>query len=335
MEINGSTINGTIINFGDLSDKYITAQSFDADGDSVVDGVTFDGNGYVRFQPQEQFIVNNLDGNNNLLNEFILGSNGTYGQAFVTLKNYDHNNHLLANSIDMDDNYYDTGGYSTRYNRLELENYKTSTGTQFLSNQFSLEARPSRNTMLLANKQFQNGGKDANTIEMKSQSASSNYIDITNYDYADEKMANRLEWYATPTVTFSTLENYQPTSSGLANRLAMRGSVVGSGDSSGNFIKLENYNVDNSNDEVSTRIELQKTRNENAIRMQVLRSGYNIAYINISRDSSADVSISLTIPNQTVNGKQYNGCSIDMYSSSGKLFLSGTGGVYANGTQIG
>ena len=251
------------------------------------------------------------------------------------MKNYDHNNHLLANSIDMDDNYYDTGGYSTRYNRLELENFQTLTGTQYLSNQLSLEARPSRNTMLLANKQFQNGGKDANTIEMKSQSSSSNYIDITNFDYADEKMANRLEWYATSAVTFSSMDNYQPTSSGLANRLQMRGSVVGSGDSSGNFIKLENYNVDNSNDEVSTRIELQKTRNENAIRMQVLRSGYNIAYINISRGSSADVSISMTIPDQTVNGKRYYGCSIDMYSSSGKLFLSGSGGVYANGTQIG
>ena len=336
--IYGTDVQGSRIIFGDPNDtsgKYITAQQYDADDDTNYDGVSFDGTGYVRFQPQEQFIVNNLDANSNLLNEFILGSNGTYGQAFVTLKNYDHNNHLLANSIDMDDNYYDTGGYSTRYNRLELENYKTSTGTQYLSNQLSLEARPSKNRTFIANKLFQNGEKDANTIEMQSHSTSSNYIDITNYNYNGEKKANRLEWYATSAVTFSSMDNYQPTSSGLANRLQMRGSVVGSGDSSGNFIKLENYNVDNSNDEVSTRIELQKTRNENAIRMQVLRSGYNIAYINISRDSSADVSISLTIPNQTVNGKQYNGCSIDMYSSSGKLFLYGSGGVYANNTQIG
>ena len=335
--IYGTDVQGSRIIFGDPNDtsgKYITAQQYDADSDTSYDGVSFDGTGYVRFQPQEQFIVNNLDGNSNLLNEFVMGSSGTYGQAFITLKNNDHNNSLLANSIDMDDN-YGSSVASNQYNRLEFENFQTATGTQYLSNQISLEAKSTRNRTYVANKKFQNGSNDANSIEMRSYSTTSNEIEIINYDVADTNKANRFTWTAGTTYTFASMENYQASSSGLANRLQMRGVVVASGDTTGNYIRLQNFDVDNSNDTVSTQIEMIKRTNDNALRLQVYRSQRVIGYLNIFRDSSADITITLGIPGQTVNNHEYKGCSVDLSSSTGKCTLYGSGGVYANGTQIG
>ena len=132
LEIYGSYIEGSQILFGDHSDKYILAQVYNDGSDDV--GVTFDGSGYVRFQPQEQFTVNNLTANGDMLNQFVMSKNGASNQAYITLKNYDHVNHLLANSIDMDERYT-----PSLLNRILLENSYTSTGTRYLSNSFLME----------------------------------------------------------------------------------------------------------------------------------------------------------------------------------------------------
>lgn len=332
LEIYGSYIEGSQILFGDHSDKYILAQNYEMNGSYV--GVTFDGNGYVRFRPQEQFIVNNLDGSSNLLNEFVMGSSGTYNQAFVTLKNYDHNNHLLANSIDMDDN-YGSNTASSQYNRFEVNNYQTATGTQYLSNTISMEARSGYNDFWFRNKQFQNSSKDANTLQFYSYGASSNKLTLSNYDLNDTNLANRLQWETFSNVTFSEFENYQADTGGLANRLQMRGVSVGSGDTTGNYIRLTNYDVDNSSNVTSAQIEMVKRTSDNALRLQVYRSGTVIGSLNLYRDSSANITIMMSIPNQTVNNQEYKGCSISLSSSTGSINLTATGGVYANGTRIG
>ena len=335
--IYGTEVQGSRITFGDPNDtsgKYITAQQYDADGDTNYDGVSFDGTGYVRFQPQEQFIVNNLDGNSNLLNEFVMGSSGQWNQAFVTLKNYDHVNHLLANAINMDER-ANSSYIANQYNKLVFDNYNTlSNDTQYLSNSVQLLASQKINRLWLYNKQNKNGKKDANTLEMYSYQGTMNRFSLSNYDLNDTNLANKFEWQTFSDVTFMAMENYQANSGGLANRLQMRGVSVASGDTTGNFVKLTNYDVDNSSNTVSTQFEMVKTRNTNAARVQVYRSGSVIGYLIINRNSSADVTVSIGIPGQTINNHKYKGCYVELDSSTGQCTLYGSGGVYANGNQI-
>lgn len=93
LEIYGSYIQGSQILFGDPNDKYIVVQPFDYNNDNDPDGITFDGNGYVRIQPKQKFIVKNLDANDGILNQFIMESYSTSdNKPHIELANYNESN---------------------------------------------------------------------------------------------------------------------------------------------------------------------------------------------------------------------------------------------------
>lgn len=165
-------IYGSFLRFGDENTKYIDVAPFDFNNDDVADGVLFDGNGYIKFEPQEQFIINNVDSNDNLLNEFVMSSKGTNNQPFIVLKNYDHlHNYIPANAIQMDASVLQVATTNYYYNRLEVNNYITSTGTSYLANQLSLVARPTINQYNLKNYRL-NSSEVANGLEMNGLASS-------------------------------------------------------------------------------------------------------------------------------------------------------------------
>ena len=96
LEIYGSYIQGSQILFGDPNSNYIVVEPFDYNNDNDPDGITFDGSGYVRFRPKQKFIVQNLDTNNGVLNQFIMESYSTqYNRPHIELANYDTSNALV------------------------------------------------------------------------------------------------------------------------------------------------------------------------------------------------------------------------------------------------
>ena len=329
--IYGTTVQGSTIIFGDPTDvngKYIEAYPYDADGDTYVDGVTFDGTGYVRFQPQEEFVVNNIDSNSNLLNEFVMSSNGTYGQAYVTLKNYDHNNQLLANAINMDDNYGSTIAYQN--NRLSLENYVTQSGTSQDGNTVVMTARTNLNQIFISNYQVGNGSLLANRIGSWARSDIKN-IALVNYG------TNSNGIYSANEIGLSVDNNSMRNEINLfnckygtlsyANKLSMFGRPLNTDRS--NSLELSNYDVDGDN--IANELYMGKSTNDNTTRLRTYRGGNRVAEINMNRASNGTVSITIScLPSSTYG---YTGSSITL-KSDGTITMYGYGGIYANGTQI-
>ena len=93
-------IYGSRITFGDENDKYITAGVYTDSNDNAV-GVSFDGSGYARFQPHEQFQVVNLDSSDDVLNDFTMApESANSGGAQVSFTNYKADN-TIANHMEM------------------------------------------------------------------------------------------------------------------------------------------------------------------------------------------------------------------------------------------
>lgn len=178
---------GMYMRFGDANSNYVDVAPYSEN--NVPMGVSFDGTGYVRFQPQEQFIVNNLDSNNNLLNEFVLGSQGTNNQAFITLKNYDYTNHLLANAIDLDSRLTDSIG---NYNQLHFTNYNSFGSATELANEILLVSYADRKQLRIRNKGVGNENTK-NYISMFS-TASSTTLEIGNQELSNTSYANMIQF---------------------------------------------------------------------------------------------------------------------------------------------
>ena len=327
--IYGTQVQGSQIIFGDPNDtsgKYIIAQQYDADSDTNYDGVSFDGTGYVRFQPQEQFIVNNLDGSSNLLNEFVMGSSGTENQAFVTLKNYDYTNHQLANAINMDSHLYNTNT-QTYYNETSWQNYETTTGSSAMSNTIRLVARASQNLIQQTNYVMGNGSTIANRLEMFSQS-DRNAFSIANYgmsgNYAIQ--CNSFSAAVIPSASQNTIamSNSKYASTSPANSISLIGTPMGGGAT--NMMYLNNYDVDGNN--IANQIYMSKSTNDNTLRLRTYRGGNRVAEINMNRASDGTVSITIaTISNSTYG---YSGATISL-NSNGQILLNGLSLSFSGG----
>ena len=223
LAIYGSTITGSVINFGDLTDKYITAKPF-------TNGITFDGTGTIRMQPQEYFYVNNLasDGTN-MYNQFIMNKQGsTYNSNYVELINKDDTqNFLMANFIEMDAHY---NADNTISNRIFFRNYSTATGTQCQGNYIILSAFSNSNSMYLNN--FKpNQAVSASTVYranhlMFDSSTTSNSTGISNFSYNAERTANSIYMKSDADGNYINIRNYASDSSLVANSIKLESSQI-------------------------------------------------------------------------------------------------------------
>ena len=170
LEIYGSYIEGSQMLFGDPNGKYIMVQAFDFDGDDDLDGISFDGSGYVRFQPQEEFIVNNVNSGGDVLNSFVLDATT---DNYIWLNNYRGTSGVLANQMYM--------RYSPTYDSssVQLDNYKQD-NTPSPGNRFRMSASSTLSQMYMYNYKYDEYNF-ANEVTLSS-SSSGNSIRIVNYE---------------------------------------------------------------------------------------------------------------------------------------------------------
>lgn len=329
--------------------QYIEVKNF-ASGNTNV-GVTFDGTGYVRFQPQEKFTVNNLTNNGDLLNEFVMNKSGTQSQPYVVLKNYDHlQNYTLANSFEMDASLNDTT--DGRYNYLKILNRQTASGTAKDANYLSFSAYSSKNVFYLSNRKT-GGTVVANQVDGASTS-SSDYLYISNYFVSKNVVANRmylstsssgntvslynnrtnassytdygnhLWFYATDTQTTMAMRNYKSDHNSYANEIFMLGRPL---NGSENSLDIRNYDVDGSN--IANDIHMVKSSTTNSFYLRLYRGGTTVANIFLYRDTSQGLTVGLRIPTNSTYGYTY--CNFEL-KQDGNIYASGNH-FYWNGSQ--
>lgn len=169
-------IYGSFLRFGDVNSNYIDVAPY-SDSSSNPLGVSFDGTGSIRMQPQEAFYIYNKNvGGSNSYNSITMSKNGANGQNFIQLLNYDdEHNYLAANWIYLF-SHYDTA----KTNRAGITNYQTHTGTRYTANTFFLETGSTGSYVRLRNYNPSSSNL-ANYIEFGSTSTS-NTINIRNKD---------------------------------------------------------------------------------------------------------------------------------------------------------
>ncbi len=209
-------IYGSYLCFGDYPNgKYIEATSY-SNSSSVPQGVSFDGSGIIRMQPQEAFYVNNLtaDGNKNY-NRIILNKNGTSSNLAELINYDDTQNFITANFLELDAHYVKSGA---TYNRFIMSNYSTISGTRYSGNLILMEARENANYLYLRNYKYGNDNL-ANTISSSSTNTSSN-LSQTNYAYNQNYVANAVYFYSLSANNMWTANNYKMgVNNNIANRL--------------------------------------------------------------------------------------------------------------------
>lgn len=212
LEIYGSTIT-----FGDIDDKFITAAQYQKEGDNV--GISFDGNGYVRFRPQETFSVYNKasDGTSNI-NSFVMEKSGSSNQPYVSIKNNDVNNdYLNANFIELDS--------FSNYNRAIMSNKNTKDGTLKDGNYVLLTSKDDgENVLALSNRK--NSGDSASVLNLRSRTGNYDYnqMEMQNYIFnAPSKLANSIYLTSnqTPAVNNNVSISNNDTNGDLVNQLSM------------------------------------------------------------------------------------------------------------------
>lgn len=322
LEIVGSTIT-----FGDPDDLYITASPYSLNDEAV--GISFDGSGYVRFQPQQQFIVNNLDANGNYYNRFLMSESGSVGQPYLEWINYDKTNHLIANFFEIDSRYYLSSAPTDIYNRAVLTNYNTLSGTRYSANHLILEAHESLQRLYLRN--FKMASSNYASQMYMTTNGTTNEFGLYNYHYADTNSANNIYMTAAENLASLYIRNYKADDSTLANYIAMLGRKLTPGSGLSNSITISNYDVDGSN--VANSIAMNKSSAVNSISVNTYRGGTSLGGILLSKNSANNFTIELNITGQTVSGTTYKGCSIRLDSNTGNIVMTGTHLTF-NGTQI-
>lgn len=235
LEIYGSTIT-----FGDINDKYITASVYSDSQDNPL-GVSFDGSGTTRFKPQTEFLVQNVDANDNVYNYFDIHHQSN--QNRIRLYNYKFDDTTLeANSLSMTsntvNNYFSLANKNknftenpssntitlasyTAQNAMFLTNYKYDLATATRANSITLSHTNTYTQANVSNYNF-NGDYYGNYLIMNSN-ATQNYSSLWNGNYnAENKVANQLSLSSYSTTGNSVLLKNCDSNGGTINELEMK-----------------------------------------------------------------------------------------------------------------
>lgn len=219
LEIYGSTIS-----FGDMNDKYITASVYSTN--NVAQGVSFDGSGTIRMQPQDEFLVNNMSSGGSKYNTIALShsvSNTTYD-----LVNYQFAQpSKVANAIRMSSN--------ATMDTLSLSN--VIVGSTIQANGLSLLSSNTIISAALYNTQFgQTSSMDANRISLTANSTS-NSLNINNYRFGvSGQTVNTVSFYSAANLHSLSLMNSRLDANNTANSITL------SSNSSSRSISITNFN---------------------------------------------------------------------------------------------
>lgn len=157
LEIYGSYIEGSQILFGDHNDKYILAQVYNDGVDNI--GVTFDGTGYVRFQPQGSFVIDNLNSNSTILNEYLMVGDNTANKMILENHNFTYPS-VMANRVAL--------GSSASSNYLAIRNYKNDSVEKY-ANGIYMSQNSTSSSIAIDNYHYENGTQlSVNSLSLRS-----------------------------------------------------------------------------------------------------------------------------------------------------------------------
>lgn len=274
LEIYGSTIT-----FGDVNDKYITASVYTDDSD-IAQGVSFDGSGTIRMQPQDRFYVNNLatDGVN-MYNQILMNKQGSaYNSNLLELKNLDdEQNYLLANFIELDAHLYSTPT-SNPYNRVILRNYSTASGTRYGGNYLSLQAYADSHSVNFYNYKPSTVSSTANRFTL-SATATTNTTGIYNHRLGSSTdYANYIQLLGNDSSYSIALANYpfQGTVNANANRMIFSASATEQA------FDIYNNKINNSNQANRMRMSVNSTES----RLYLINCAFDTSNSNIVNQMS-------------------------------------------------
>lgn len=300
-------LDGSKIIFGDLDNKYITIENYEVNNQAV--GVSFDGNGYVRFRPQEEFSINNLssDGVHNY-NQFIMGRTPSTQTPRVLIYNYNvDNDYKVANQFSMLS--------SANSNDYNLANYKVE-GSQF-GNQILLSSADTNSYTKISNYRY-DLNKIANDITMNAMSSMNNIKISNNNKLSENYTSNEINLSSYDTASSVLINNYLYSGSdNVINKIQMYSSETGSYVSINN--KVYNSNV------IANEFNLSSNTTQNFVGL----SNY---------DSSGNLLNSLMLSNSTnatIGMYSYKQTSPGQFSSNARIIVNGTdGSVIINGHKL-
>ena len=222
---------GMYMRFGDVNSNYIEVAPY-SNSSNVPQGVSFDGTGTIRMQPQGEFLVNNkaVGGSSNY-NRMTMGSSGSSSQGYITLVNNDDtHSYLTANW------FYLYSHYGTNSsNMVGITNYATHTGTSYNANALSMTANAINNSLSMTNRQI--GTSDYANLISISTNSTQNELYMYNYAFGGTSNVNVLQMTSTATTHQIMWRNKDfNTNSNDANYLYLETTA------SGNTIGLYNQN---------------------------------------------------------------------------------------------
>ena len=223
---------GMYMRFGDVNSNYIEVAPYSVNG--VPQGVSFDGTGSIRMQPQGSFYINNIYSGNNYYNRMMMSRQGSNSNNYIEMANYDdQNGYLTANFMEWDAHFVSD---NETYNRLIFHNYATMSGTQESANFVLLEAKTNDNNLYLRNKKVNDGENSANFIKLThSLTDTWSRLQLINrgYNYAED--ANYLTLSSSSSANQLWLSNRVYGSNNPANVIYFNSS------SDGNDMSITNY----------------------------------------------------------------------------------------------
>lgn len=168
LEIYGSYIEGSQIRFGDANGTNILARVNDTDT-----GVLFEGSGYVEFDPQGAFTVNNADSVGDF-NTLLMTKKTSSGVDYTNIRmtNYKPTGHIYANMLSL---YVSDSGASS----ITLSNQDTTNQTTANSIEMNCATNTNRTVM---NNYFRGTANKATEIYMDS---SAGYSVMNLYTYSN------------------------------------------------------------------------------------------------------------------------------------------------------
>lgn len=169
---------GMFMRFGDINSNYIDVAPYSEN--NISQGVSFDGSGSVRFQPQGEFEVRNVDSNDKAYNVLLLHHQSNQNNYY--LENYWYNNSTyLANMLSMISNSVN--------NLCLLRNWELGSST--LANLVGLYAySTNENKIWLSNKQSGSSNDQANEIILDTTSTLNS---LNLYNYWNNSIVNSIE----------------------------------------------------------------------------------------------------------------------------------------------
>lgn len=302
-------IYGSFLRFGSEDTNYIDVAPYSTS--NVPQGVSFDGTGTIRMQPQGAFYVNNLKTtgtNPKYYNRMYMDKNGDISSNIVALINYDDTKDLIANLIYLQAHRVTTSsGIKTTINRIYMENDSTINGNRYLANSFQLSS--------------QTYNSDVNT------ETTGNYIYLYNYSQRSASdtntyLANYLNMSGGGSSPVLEIRNYKYKKGLQSNKLRFENSTSVSGNVIYNSSRFENFNT--SADTVGNRVTLLST--------SIARTQDNVSYLAETNNIYLDNEIYGTTNNGNSIWFSASTSQQNLIISNGRINISSSS--YINGNEI-